>query len=79
MRSRPASRRTRAPARPLLAFTLPFNLAGVPSITLPMGPGADGVPMGFQFVGPELGEGRLLAAGVAWERVSGFAGLHPRS
>jgi amidase len=64
-------------AAPLTAFTMPFNLAGVPSLTLPMGFSPDGAPMGFQLIGPHLGEAALLAAGAAYERASGFAETHP--
>jgi len=62
---------------PLVAFTIPFNLAGVPSLTLPMGRGVDGVPLGFQLIGPDLAEARLLSAGAAYERVAGFSCDHP--
>ncbi len=60
-----------------MRFTLPFNLAGVPSLTLPMGRSAEGAPLGFQLIGPELGEARLLSAGAAYEAASGFSLLHP--
>jgi amidase len=62
---------------PLLRFTIPFNLAGVPTLTMPMGRMADGTPLGFQLIGPALGEAALLSAGAAYEAASGFARLHP--
>lgn len=62
---------------PFMRYTIPFNLAGVPSLTLPMGRTADGAPLGFQLIGPHLSESRLLAAGAAYEAASGFAKLHP--
>jgi amidase len=62
---------------PLLRFTIPFNLAGVPTLTMPMGQLADGTPLGFQLIGPHLGEARLLSAGAAYEAASGFAKRHP--
>jgi amidase len=64
-------------AAPMLSFTIPFNLAGVPTLTLPMGPDAAGVPLGFQLIGPDLAEASLLAAGAAYEQASGFSHLHP--
>ncbi len=64
-------------AAPLLGFTLPFNLAGVPSLTLPTGLLNDRVPLGMQLVGPELSEAALLSAGAAYETASGFANRHP--
>jgi amidase len=62
---------------PLTRFTIPFNLAGVPSLTLPMGRTAEGAPLGFQLIGPELSEAALLSAGAAYEAATGFAALHP--
>lgn len=64
-------------AAPLLAYTIPFNLAGVPCLTLPMGPAPSSAPLGFQLIGPDLGEKSLLAAGYAYELASGFAERHP--
>jgi amidase len=60
-----------------LRFTIPFNLAGVPTLTLPMARLGDGTPLGFQLVGTELSEAKLLSAGAAYEAASGFAKLHP--
>lgn len=60
-----------------MRFTLPFNLAGVPSLTLPMGLSDEGAPLGFQLIGPELSEGTLLGAGAAFEAASGFSERHP--
>jgi aspartyl-tRNA(Asn)/glutamyl-tRNA(Gln) amidotransferase subunit A len=40
--------------------TIPSNLAGHPAITVPFGPGADGLPVGVQLLGPALSEGTLL-------------------
>jgi len=64
-------------AAPLLAYTIPFNLAGVPTLSLPMGHGPSGAPLGFQLIGPELGEAALLSAGAAYEQATGFSKLHP--
>jgi Asp-tRNA(Asn)/Glu-tRNA(Gln) amidotransferase A subunit family amidase len=60
-----------------MRFTIPFNLAGVPSLTLPMAHVGDGVPLGFQLIGPELSEAALLSAGAAYEAASGFSARHP--
>jgi amidase len=64
-------------AAPMLSFTIPFNLAGVPTLTLPMGPDAAGVPLGFQLIGAELSEAALISAGAAYEHATGFSKLHP--
>lgn len=44
-----------------MRFTLPFDLSGDPSLTLPCGLDRDGAPIGVQLVGPALTEPRLLA------------------
>lgn len=64
-------------AAPVMRFTLPYNLAGVPTLTLPMGRTAEGAPMGFQLIGPDLSEAALLSAGAAYERQTGFSSKHP--
>ena len=63
----------------LLRFTLPFNLASVPSLTLPMNRMPDQTPLGFQLIGPALGERALLAAGAAYEVEAGYLGQNPAS
>lgn len=60
-----------------MRFTIPLNLAGLPSLTLPMDRAPSGAPLGFQLVGPDLGEAALLAAGAAYERQSGCAERRP--
>ena len=60
-----------------LRFTVPFNLAGVPTLTLPMGCTSEGAPLGFQLIGAELSEAALLSAGAAYETASGFSARHP--
>ncbi len=52
-------------------FTLPVNLAGLPGLSLNAGYSKSGLPVGVQFVGPKWGEGTLLAAAEAVERVLG--------
>ena len=44
----------------VLGQTLPFNLAGLPALTLPMG-SHDGLPTGLQMVGELDADARLLA------------------
>jgi amidase len=64
-------------AAPLLAYTLPYNLAGVPSLTLPMGSEPSNGPLGFQLIGPDLSEAQLLSVGAAYEQAAGTAAQHP--
>jgi aspartyl-tRNA(Asn)/glutamyl-tRNA(Gln) amidotransferase subunit A len=40
--------------------TIPTNLAGHPAISVPFGPGDDGLPVGVQLLGPALSEGTLF-------------------
>ena len=42
-------------------FTMPVNLAGLPGISIPCGL-SEGLPVGFQLVGPAFSENRMLAA-----------------
>ena len=64
-------------AAPFMVYTLPFDVAGTPTLTLPMGRSPEGAPLGFQLVAPDLGEAALLSAGAAYERQAGTAGLRP--
>lgn len=49
-------------------FTGVENVAGVPSIALPIGESKDGIPIGIQFAGPPGGEPRLIALAYELER-----------
>lgn len=53
-----------------LRYTAPFDLSGHPTLTLPGGMTGDGVPTGFQIVGPAFGESAILAAGHAFQQAS---------
>lgn len=58
-------------------FTAPFDLSGSPCLSLPCGFDADGAPIGFQLVGPLMGEGRLLALGSAYQAATDWHARHP--
>ena len=63
---------------PLAAYTIPFNLAGLPTLTLPMGLGPSGAPLGFQLIGPDLAEASLpFRPAPAYEAATGYAAQHP--
>lgn len=47
--------------------TIPSNLAGHPAVSVPFGPGADGLPVGVQLLGPALSEGSLFQAAAVVE------------
>ncbi|MHB8897091.1 MAG: Asp-tRNA(Asn)/Glu-tRNA(Gln) amidotransferase subunit GatA [Candidatus Geothermincolia bacterium] len=51
--------------------TIPVNLAGIPALSLPCGL-ADGLPVGFQIMGPPLSEQKILNVASALEREIGF-------
>jgi amidase len=53
-----------------LRYTAPFDLSGHPTLTLPGGMSKDGVPTGFQIVGPAFAESAILAAGHAYQQAS---------
>jgi amidase len=62
----------------LMRFTWPFNIAGVPTISLPGGFTADGLPVGIQLIGWKLAEPDLIRAGCAFQRVTDFHTRRPR-
>ena len=52
----------------LIHFTSPFNLAGLPALSVPVGfDPASGLPVGLQLVGPAWGEAGLLRLGAVLE------------
>jgi amidase len=58
--------------------TLAFaNLLGLPALSVPAGPGEDGLPLGLQIVGPLWSEMRLLAVAGALERAGILPGFAP--
>ncbi len=56
-------------ARRLTRFTAPFNLTGLPALSLPVGFTSLGLPIGLQMVGGKWMDGSVLRAGFAldWE------------
>jgi aspartyl-tRNA(Asn)/glutamyl-tRNA(Gln) amidotransferase subunit A len=58
-------------------WTMPFNLAGHPAISLHCGFGTDGLPVGLQLVGRLRGEAALLQACALFERSSNLLGHWP--
>ncbi len=48
------------------ANTVPVNLANLPAISVPVGD-SDGLPVGFQLIGPAFGERAIIRAGSALE------------
>lgn len=50
----------------LTRFTAPFNLTGLPALTVPCGR-VDGLPVGLQIVGKAWDEAGVLQAGMTFE------------
>jgi len=57
-------------ARLLTRFTAPFNLTGLPALSLPCGFNSQGLPAGLQIVSRAWGEAKVLQAAFAYERAT---------
>jgi len=55
-------------ARLLTRFTAPFNLTGLPTLSIPCGWSASKLPIGVQLVGKKWSEAKILAAGRLYEQ-----------
>jgi aspartyl-tRNA(Asn)/glutamyl-tRNA(Gln) amidotransferase subunit A len=64
-------------ARQLTRFTSPFNLIGLPVLSVPCGFTKAGLPVGLQIVTKPWGEAKLLQAGYAYEQAAGWWSHHP--
>jgi amidase len=58
-------------------YTVPFNFAGLPTISVPCGLSEQGLPLSLQFVGKPLTEPLLVRVGDAYERATDWHTLHP--
>jgi Asp-tRNA(Asn)/Glu-tRNA(Gln) amidotransferase A subunit family amidase len=56
-----------------------FSLVDLPSLSLPVGYTADGLPVGLQLVGRPGGDAALLAAAAAYERAHDWSRAVPRN
>lgn len=56
---------------------LPFNLFGIPSISVPCGMSDNGLPIGLQISGPALGEMNVLSLAHAYEQATRWHQLSP--
>ncbi len=54
----------------LTRFTAPFNLAGLPALSIPCGFTKDGLPIGLQIVSRAWGDAKALNAGYAFEQAT---------
>ena len=62
----------------LIRYTAPFDMSGHPTITMPAGFTAQGLPVGMQLVGKHLGEAILCRAGRAFQRATDWHRRRPR-
>ena len=56
--------------------TIPVNIAGLPSISVPGGM-SNGLPVGLQFIGPQFGDTMVIRAAAAYERATNWHHNHP--
>jgi aspartyl-tRNA(Asn)/glutamyl-tRNA(Gln) amidotransferase subunit A len=59
-------------------FTLPGSLAGLPGMSIPVGFGAGGMPVGMQLLGNYFQESRLLNAAHRFQQATDFHSRPPR-
>jgi amidase len=57
--------------------TQPFNFSGSPTLSVPCGFSADGLPLSVQFVGRRLSESVLCRMGHAYEQATQWHSKHP--
>jgi aspartyl-tRNA(Asn)/glutamyl-tRNA(Gln) amidotransferase subunit A len=73
----PAFALDEAPTDPVVMYlndvlTVPANLAGLPSLSVPAGLSTDGLPLGLQLIGPAFDENVLFRAGQVIEEAAEF-------
>lgn len=65
------------PARHVVSATVPFNLTGLPAMTLRFGTSAEGLPVGVQLVSRWFAESTILRLAAQLEGVSEFRDARP--
>ena len=60
-----------------MQVAIPFSLTGLPTVALPAGFGAEGLPMGLQLAGPGGSDARILALGQAYHLATDWPGKCP--
>ncbi|MGB5836561.1 MAG: amidase [Albidovulum sp.] len=60
-----------------MSVVVPVSLIGLPSLALPAGFGASGLPTGIQLIGPVGGDGAILAMGEAYHQATDWPGRFP--
>jgi aspartyl-tRNA(Asn)/glutamyl-tRNA(Gln) amidotransferase subunit A len=59
-------------ARQLTRYTSPFNLTGLPALSIPCGFTGSGLPVGLQIVSKHWGEAKVLQAAYAFEQATAW-------
>ena len=65
-----AAGRTPETTKARLRYTAPLDMSGHPTLTVPGGVTADGVPVGFQIVGRAFDEAGIIAAGHTFQQAT---------
>jgi aspartyl-tRNA(Asn)/glutamyl-tRNA(Gln) amidotransferase subunit A len=68
---------TLTPGGAFAANTMPFNMAGLPAISLPCGFDSEGLPIGLQIAGGPFQEGTVLRAAAAYEGATSWHKQRP--
>ena len=55
----------------------PFNVFGLPAISIPCGFSKSGLPIGLQIAGPRFSEAKILALAAAYEKATGWGKRKP--
>ena len=64
-------------ARQLTRFTSPFNLTGLPALSVPCGFTTEGLPIGLQIVSRAWNEAGVLRAGYAFQEATEWHKVKP--
>jgi amidase len=60
-----------------MEVVVPASLIGLPALSVPIGFGAEGLPMGMQIIGRSGDDAGVLAIGQAWHRATDWPGARP--
>ncbi|MEI4473041.1 amidase [Frigidibacter sp. MR17.24] len=60
-----------------MEVVVPVSLAGLPALSVPVGFGPQGLPMGMQIAGPHGGDLGVLQIGEAWHRATDWPNRRP--
>ncbi len=60
-----------------MEVVVPVSLIGLPALSVPIGFGANGLPMGMQLIGRVGADAQVLAAGQAWHLATDWPGTRP--